>query len=161
MLMVQDLEFTFKSTVTGATPVQCAFRVEQNGISLPCEIDVLPHEMDTSTKRHPLCVHASRLPQLVSVHASRSFQLVSHLFQTGLVLDNIDHCTRLVVVTRHCVRQLFQTFPRNVLHVILTENFLNFASASGDTIPQCSASAELRLTLPFVRLIVASCFQRV
>ena len=61
--------------------VQCACRVEQSGIVLPCvidacEIDVVPHEIDASTEHHPLCVHASRSSQLVSVHASRSSQLV-------------------------------------------------------------------------------------
>ena len=61
--------------------VRCASHLEQNGIALPCmiyacEIDVLPREIDASTKHHPLCVHASRSSQPLSVRASRPSQLV-------------------------------------------------------------------------------------
>ena len=112
--------------------VQCACRAEQNGIALPCEIDVceinvLPHESGASKKTPPHCVLAARPSQLVSVHPSRSSQCVSHLFQTqgNLTLGrNIDHCNRLVVFnTRCCIRHdsllvslefsTFPTFPSN------------------------------------------------
>ena len=87
--------------------VQCACRVEQNGIALPCAVDFLPHEVGASTKHHPLCVHASRPSQLVSVHASRLSQLVSHLFQyQGNLPRARQHgslCPSLVINPRHCV----------------------------------------------------------
>ena len=95
MLMVQDTRFTLKSTVTGAMRFSAHVVCEQDGIALPCvidacEIDVLPHEIDASTKHHPLCVHASRPSRLVPVHASRSSQLVSDLASRSSQLVSVS-----------------------------------------------------------------------
>ena len=137
--------------------VQCACRVEHNGIALPCEIDaceidVLPHEIDASTEHHPLCVRGSRPSQLVFMrHDFHSLSLfmrhdilnLSRIFfklrETWHLLDNIDHCTRLVVVInpRHCVRHD---------NFIVLSDFSKFPTLPGNT-SQSSARFLVDLSL--------------
>ena len=129
--------------------VQCACRAEQNGIALPCGVDFLPHEVGASTKHHPLCVHASRLSQLVS-----------HLFQSqGNLPRARQHgslCPSLVINPRHCVShssftvfyrifqniQLFHAIPHKVFHVLsaISRDVLqNFSAISRDALQNFSA----------------------
>ena len=91
--------------------VWCACHVEQNGIALPCvlyacEIDVLPHEIDASTKHHPLCVHLSRSSQPFSVHASRPFQYFQAIPHEVLHVLSSDSLGVLLIfsIIRHDAR---------------------------------------------------------
>ena len=73
MFMVQDPGFTLKSTVNGFVHV---VHIAWPCLTDACEIDVLRHEIDASTKHHPLCANPSRPSQPLFVRASRPSQIV-------------------------------------------------------------------------------------
>ena len=157
MLTVQDPGFTLKSTVTGAMwfsahvvlnrmELLCHVRSTQVRSTF-CHVRLIHHKTPPTlcacVTTFSTCFHASRFFRLVSVLASRSSQLVSHLFffklrETWLLLDNIDHCTRLVVINpRHCVRHD---------NFIVLSDFSKFPTLPGNT-SQSSARFLVDLSL--------------
>ena len=83
---------------------QYACSVERNGIALPCEIGVLPHEIVSSAEHHPHCVTRHDL-----LHLSRTFS--RHCIRP------IHHNVLLVLSsTSHGAFQLL-SFHHDALHI--------------------------------------------